>query len=69
MSDPLVTAAIKDGLEQANGATVDLANAHLDLDAGRIELDGLALADPENLETNLFASDRIVADISAADIL
>lgn len=69
LSDPIVTAAIKDGLEQANGATVDLANAHLDLDAGRIELDGLALADPENLETNLFASDRIVADISAADIL
>jgi len=69
LSDPLITAAIKDGLEKANGATVDLANAHLDLDAGRIELDGLALADPENLETNLFASDRIVADISAADIL
>ena len=69
LSDPLVTAAIKSGLERANGATVDLENAHLDLDAGRIELDGLALADPENLETNLFASDRIVADISAADIL
>ena len=69
LSDPLVTAAIKSGLERANGATVDLENAHLDLEAGRIELDGLALADPENLETNLFASDRIVADISAADIL
>ena len=36
---------------------------------GRLELDGLALADPEALNTNLFASDRIVADISSADIL
>lgn len=69
LSDPFITAAIKGGLETANGATVDLKNAHLDLDEGRIEIDGLALADPENLDTNLFASDRIVADISSADIL
>ena len=69
LSDPLVTAAIKSGLETANGATVDLENAHLDIDEGRIEIDGLALADPEKLDTNLFASDRIVADISSADIL
>ncbi len=69
LSDPFITAAIKGGLETANGATVDLKKAHLDLDEGRIEIDGLALADPENLDTNLFASDRIVADISSADIL
>ncbi len=69
LSDPFVTAAIKRGLETANGATVDLKNAHLDIDEGRIEIDGLALSDPENLDTNLFASDRIVADISSADIL
>ncbi len=69
LSDPLVTAAIKRGLGTANGATVDLENAHLDIDEGRIEIDGLALADPENLDTNLFASDRIVADVSSADIL
>ncbi len=69
LSDPFITAAIKGGLETANGATVDLKNAHLDIDEGRIEIDGLALADPENLDTNLFASDRIVADISSADIL
>jgi len=69
LSDPFITAAIKGGLETANGATVDLKNAHLDIDEGRIEIDGLALADPENLDTNFFASDRIVADISSADIL
>ena len=69
LSDPIVTSAIKQGLEKANGATVDLKNAHLDLKEGRLELDGLALADPEALNTNLFASDRIVADISSADIL
>ena len=69
LSDPIVTSAIKAGLEEANGATVDLENAHLDLEAGKLELDGLALADPEALNTNLFASDRIVADISSADIL
>ena len=69
LSDPFITAVIKGGLETANGATVDLKNAHLDIDEGRIEIDGLALADPENLDTNLFASDRIVADISFADIL
>ncbi|MCH6259072.1 hypothetical protein MLD52_21125 [Puniceicoccaceae bacterium K14] len=69
LSNPVVAALIKDNLERANGATVDLESVDLNLKEGRLELNGFAMADPENLETNLFSSNRVVADISAADIL
>lgn len=69
LSDPLLTAAIQRGLTVANGATADLENAHLDLNEGRLELDGLAMADPNDLDTNIFAARRLVADISGMDIL
>lgn len=60
---------IRDGLERANGATVDLSNATLDRAEGRLTLEGLALADPNALENDLFRAESLVADLSGLDIL
>lgn len=65
----IVTATLRDGLEQANGATVELESAELDLTSGRLVVTGLAAADPNHLDTNLFAADRIEADVSTSDLL
>ena len=65
----IVTNALREGLETANGATVELASAELDLGAGKLVVTGLAMADPNQLGTNLFAADRIEADVSSSDLL
>ncbi len=65
----IVTTALRDGLERANGATVDLTSADLDLGAGRLTVEGLAVADPNQLDTNLLEADRLEADVSASDLL
>ncbi|MCF3649899.1 hypothetical protein [Synoicihabitans lomoniglobus] len=65
----IITTALRDGLERANGATVDIATADLDLGAGRLVVTGLAVTDPNNLDTNLLAAERLEADISGTDLL
>lgn len=65
----IVTTALRSGLEQANGATVDLANADLDLKSGRMTLTGLAVADPNALDTDLLRAEKIEADVSGANLL
>src|SRR5690606_31874518 len=57
------------GLERANGATVDLERAELELGNGKLVVSGLAMADPEELETDLFRATTLEADISQADLL
>ena len=69
LSEPLVTAMVTRGLERANGATVDLDAASLDLGDGKLTLTGLAMADPNALDTDLFRAATITADVSAADLL
>ena len=69
LAEPLVTAMVVRGLERANGATVDLDSAELDLGDGRLTLTGLAMADPNALDKDLFHAARIEADVSAADLL
>lgn len=69
LSGPILTAALVRGLEQANGATVDLADARADLRAGTLSLTGLAMADPNELSTDLFRAATLTADISGADLL
>ncbi|MCB1121513.1 MAG: DUF2062 domain-containing protein, partial [Verrucomicrobiae bacterium] len=69
LTDNLVASLARTGLATANGATVDLASAHLDLDQGRLEFANVAFADPNDLSTDIFRTDKIVADISGADIL
>lgn len=69
LSAPLLTSLAKSNLETANGATVDLEGVDLDLGEGKLEVLGLAMADAQNLDTNLFSSQRIVADVNTTDLL
>ena len=68
-SDAVIATMARDGLSNVNGATVDLESADLNLEEGKLELVGIAFADPNNLETDIMRAKRIVADVSAADIL
>lgn len=69
LAEPVVTTALVRGLERANGATVDLERASLDLRRGRLEVHGLAMADPEDLDIDLFRAAKLEADIGTADLL
>jgi uncharacterized protein (TIGR03546 family) len=66
---PIVSAALQRGLERANGATVDLAGAELDLRNQRLTLDGLAMADPNDLHTDLFRASKLEAQVSGVNLL
>ncbi len=69
LTAPVLRSALQQGLEEANGATVELREVDLDLSAGRLILHGLALADRNDLETDLLRAERIEADVSTADLL
>lgn len=66
---PIVTAALRSGLERANGATVDVDQADLDPAAGRLTVTGLAMANPNLLEEDVFRADQIEADLSLSELL
>lgn len=66
---PIVTAALRSGLERANGATVDVGEADLDPTAGKLTVTGLAMANPNLLEEDVFRADQVEADLSLSDIL
>lgn len=65
----IITAQLRSGLELANGATVDLEGAELDLKSGRLALHGIAAADPNALGTDLFRATLIEADVSGVNLL
>ncbi|MFG0284861.1 MAG: hypothetical protein ACF8R7_10610 [Phycisphaerales bacterium JB039] len=69
LSEPLITSGLQRGLEQANGATVDIGSATVDLSEGRMVVTGLAMADPENLSTDIFRAATVEAKISTSDLL
>ena len=66
---PILTAALQDGLEKANGATVDLKEAKMDLGEGKLTISGLAVADASNLDFDILRAVNLEADIGAASIL
>jgi len=68
-ADQIVLAQLRTSLETVNGATVDVKNASIDLSEGRMLVEGLALADPNKLETDLFRAIKLEADISATDLM
>jgi uncharacterized protein (TIGR03546 family) len=68
-AEPILTAVLKSGLERANGATVDLEGVELDFQASRVRVKGLAMADPNALDTDLFRAEAIEADLSARNLL
>lgn len=69
LAEPVVTYAVKTGLERANGATVDVASADVDFRGGRIFVNGLAIADPNDLGTDIFRASKLEGAISNADLL
>lgn len=69
LAEPVVTYAMKTGLERANGATVDVESADLDLSSGEIVVTGLAMADPQDLGTDIFRAARLDGKVSNADLL
>lgn len=57
------------GLERMHGATVDIAGLELDLSGGKLRLDGLAMADREQLELDVFRGLTLEADLRVSDLL
>ncbi|MEO0477098.1 MAG: hypothetical protein AAF085_14175, partial [Planctomycetota bacterium] len=68
-SGPLITTLLKGQLEQFHGATVDVEGVALDLANGELTVDQLALADPDNLSTDLIRANQVQAKVSTADLL
>jgi hypothetical protein len=66
---PIITMALQSGLERANGATVDIQSADLDLQEGRLTVTGLAMADSNALDTDLFRAESLEADLSNLSLL
>lgn len=66
---PILTAALQDGLEKANGATVDLKEAEMDFGEGKLTISGLAVADASNLDFDILRAATLEADIGTASIL
>lgn len=69
LAGPIVRDALVGGLERANGATVDLEAAELDLAGGRMSLRGLAIADPDDLDTDLLRAAHLEGVLSTRDLL
>lgn len=65
----IITSSVRDALERVNGATVDIDGIEVMAAENRLVVSGLAMADPEALETNRFASPEIIADISGMNLL
>ena len=69
MTERILTAGLVRGLEQANGATVDLESASLSFKDQKLLLTGLAIADPNDLTTDSFRAATLEADVDATDLL
>lgn len=69
LSGPLITTLLKGQLEEFYGATVDVQGINLDLASGQLTIDQLAMADPDNLATDLIRAEQVLAKISTADLL
>ena len=68
-TDEILSAYLRNGLETVNGASVDLEATQIDLAAGKLLVTGLAMADPEALDTDLLRARRLEAQISTSDLL
>jgi len=69
LAGPFLGSKLRAGLERVNGATVDLKGATIDLTEGRVSLDGLAMADPNDLVNDLFRTVKVEANVSGTDLL
>ena len=69
IAGPVLTSALKNQLEAANGATVEVGAVELDFSDSRLTIRNLAIADPEDLGTDIFRAALLEADIGAFDFL
>ena len=69
LGGPLVARHLRAGLEDMNGATVDLGAANVDLARGSMRVAGLAMADPDQVDRDLFRSELMEADAGVEDLL
>lgn len=69
----LLDIAVKRGLQRSielgTGAEVNIAKAHLSLAAGKLELEGLQVTDPDKPTHNLVQLETLAADVSMGDLL
>ncbi|MBX2851458.1 MAG: hypothetical protein KTR15_06920 [Phycisphaeraceae bacterium] len=68
-SGPLITTLLRGQLEAFHGATVDVEGVKIDLANGQLTVDQLAMADPDNLATDLIRAKQVQAKVSTADLL
>ncbi len=66
---PTLRQLTRSGLESWNGATVDLAEAGLDLAGGRVTIGGLAMADPQALYRDAFRARSLDVALDTGDLL
>lgn len=64
-----LASAARSSLESIHGATVDVGDVTLDIAEGKLAVDGLAFADPQALDKDLFRAARLEADGSLGDLL
>lgn len=69
LDELVLTEMARSGLQTANGATVDLARLEFSPAESRIALHGLAMADPNALDTDRFRAERVLAEIDGMSIL
>ena len=67
--DAAVKAALQSAIGAATGAEVNIEEARLSLADGKLELEGLQVADPDKLTHNLIQIDTLTADLSISDLL
>jgi len=69
VAGPILTGALRNGLERVNGATVDLGNADLDLAGGKFTLEGLGMADRAHLDQDMLQANTLTADLDVGALL
>jgi uncharacterized protein (TIGR03546 family) len=67
--DRLAYRAIKQGLENANGAQVDIAEVEISLTGAKLRMAGVQVTDPQRPTHNLVQVDQLVSDLSIRDLL
>ena len=69
LAGPFARSSMQGALEAINGATAEIAGVELDLGAGRLSVNGLAVADSSQLERDSFRAKTLELDIGTGDLL
>ena len=69
LAGPFARSSMQSALEAINGATTEIAGVDLDLGAGRLSVNGLAVADSNQLERDSFRAKTLELDVGTGDLL